>query len=293
MSRENQQMPMRSVPTARQLRLGTELRRLRERAGLSSTEAGRLLGTNQTTISNIEASRLGVSAERLRALARNYSCADEALITALIDMAAQRKRGWWEEYREILPTGLLDLAELEHHAVALRTAYIAHIPGLLQTPEHAREIFRQAVPLLSPPDIEHRVSHRVKRQAILYRDKPTPYTAIVHEAALRMRFGGPDVARGQLQHILDMSEHDHIKVLAIPFDAGSFPSSGQSILYAVGPVPQLDTVQLDTEHGSELLDAPAQLESYRIVLDRMEAVALTERKSRDLIQSIIRALKGK
>ncbi|MFD5389251.1 helix-turn-helix domain-containing protein [Streptomyces sp. NPDC127074] len=285
-------MPQRSVPTARQLRLGTELRRLRERAGLTSTESGRLLGTNQTAISNIEASRFGVSAERLRALARNYRCADQALIAALLDMAVERKRGWWEEYRETLAAGLLDLAELEHHAVELRTAYVAHMPGLLQTVDHAREIFRQAVPPLSPPDVEHHISHRVKRQAILYRDKPTPYTAIVHEAALRMRFGGPETTRVQLQHILDMSEHAHIKVVVIPFEAGSFPGSGPSILYAVGPVPQLDTVQLDTEHGSELLDAPAQLERYRIVLDRMEAVALTEPKSRDLIQSIIRALKG-
>ncbi|MFE9061369.1 helix-turn-helix domain-containing protein [Streptomyces violaceusniger] len=285
-------MPQRSVPTARQLRLGTELRRLRERAGLTSTESGRLLGTNQTAISNIEASRFGVSAERLRALARNYSCADEALIAALVDMTAPRKRGWWEEYREILPTGLLDLAELEHHAVALRTAYIAHIPGLLQTSEHAREIFRQAVPPLPPPDVEHRVSHRVKRQAILYRDKPTPYTAIVHEAALRMRFGGPVTAREQLQHILDMSEHDHIKVLVIPFDAGSFPGSGQSVCYAAGPVPQLDTVQLDAEYGSELLDAAAQLEKYRVVLDRMEAVALPEKQSRDFIRHIVSTLEG-
>ncbi|MEU0842197.1 helix-turn-helix transcriptional regulator [Streptomyces sp. NPDC005962] len=285
-------MPQRSVPTARQLRLGTELRRLRERADLSSTEAGRLLGTNQTTISNIEASRFGVSADRLRALARNYRCADEALIAALVDMAVERKRGWWEEYRETLAAGLLDLAELEHHAVELRTAYVAHMPGLLQTIEHAREIFREAVPPLSPPDVEHHVSHRVKRQAILYRSEPTPYTAIVHEAALRMRFGGPETARGQLRHLLDMSERAHIKVLVIPFEAGSFPGSGQSILYATGPVPQLDTVQLDTEHGSELLDAPAQLERYRVVLDRMEAVALTERTSRDLIRSIVRTVKG-
>ncbi|AUA11352.1 helix-turn-helix domain-containing protein [Streptomyces sp. SID8382] len=285
-------MPQRSVPTARQLRLGTELRRLRERAGLTSTEAGRLLGTNQTAISNIEASRFGVSAERLRALARNYSCGDEALIAALVDMAVERKRGWWEEYREILPTGLLDLAEFEHHAVSLRTAYIAHVPGLLQTAEHAREIFRQAVPPLPPPDVEHRVSHRVKRQAILYRDKPTPYTAIVHEAALRMRFGGSETARAQLQHILDMSEHDHVKVLVIPFDAGSFPGAGQSVCYATGPVPQLDTVQLDAEYGSELLDAAAQLEKYRVVLDRMEAVALPENPSRDFIRNIVSTLKG-
>ncbi|WP_058045715.1 helix-turn-helix domain-containing protein [Streptomyces roseifaciens] len=286
-------MPVRSSPTARQLRLGAELRKLRERAGLTSTEAGRLLGTNQAQISNIEASRYGVSAERLRALARNYSCSDEALVAALIEMAGERKRGWWEEYREILPAGLLDLAELEHHAAALRASYVAHLPGLLQTAEHCREIFRQVVPPLSPPEVEHRVSHRIKRQAVLYRDDPTPYTAIVHEAALRMRFGGPPVAGPQLRHILAMSEREHIRVLVIPFDAGAFPGSGQSTLFAVGPVPQLDTVHVDREHGSELVDAAAQLDRYRMVLDRMESVALDERRSRDLILDIVRALEGR
>ncbi|MEU4682743.1 helix-turn-helix domain-containing protein [Streptomyces xinghaiensis] len=282
-------MPLRRNPTARQLRLGAELRRMRERSGMSSTEAARLLGTNQAQISNIEASRFGVSADRVRALARNYACSDPALVEALVAMAVERRRGWWEEYREILPASLLDLAELEHHAVRIRTAYVAHVPGLLQTPEHAREIFRQAVPALTPPEIEHRVSHRVKRQTILYGDAPTSYEAIVHEAALRMQFGGPFTARRQLRHILDMTEHDHITVRVIPFTAGSFPGSGQSILYATGPVAKLDTVQLDTEHGSEFLDAEAQLDRYRVVLDRMESVALDEAASRKVIHDVARS----
>ncbi|MEV6674012.1 Scr1 family TA system antitoxin-like transcriptional regulator [Streptomyces sp. NPDC051162] len=285
-------MPVRGSSTVRQLRLGAELRKLRERAGLTSTAAGRLLGTNQAQISNIEASRFGVSADRVRALAHNYSCCDEALINGLISMTGERKRGWWEEYRDILPASLLDLAELEHHATALRAAYVAHLPGLLQTAEHAREIFRQVVPPLSPPEVEHRVSHRIKRQAVLYRSDPTPYTAIIHEAALRMRFGGPSTSLQQLEHIIKMSDCDHVTVLVIPFDADSFPGSGQSILYAAGPVTQLDTVHLDTEHGSEFLDAAAQLEKYRVVLDRMEAVALPEGASRDLIQNIAQSLKG-
>ncbi|RLV08657.1 transcriptional regulator [Streptomyces griseocarneus] len=286
-------MPPKSRPTtARQLRLGAELRKMRERAGLSSTEAGRLLGTNQAQISNIEAGRFGVSPDRMRTLARNYSCCDAELIDGLISMTGERRRGWWEEYRSVLPPGLLDLAELEHHATALRSAYVSHLPGLLQTAEHAREIFRQVVPALSPPEVEHRISHRIKRQAILYRDHPTPYTAIIHEAALRMRFGGTSTALHQLQHIIEMTEHNHVTVRVIPFAAGSFPGSGQSILYAHGHVAQLDTVHLDTAHGSELVDAEAQLEKYRIVLDRMETVALPEDTSRDLIWSVIHSLKG-
>ncbi|MDT9693249.1 helix-turn-helix transcriptional regulator [Streptomyces sp. P9(2023)] len=283
-------MSARPTPTARRVRLASELRKLRERAGLTATEAAKELGTSSGQLSNVETARFGVSAERIRAMARAYSCTDQELVTALAAMTGDRTRGWWEQYREVLPTGMLDLAELEHHAVALRTAYTAHIPGLLQTLDHAREIFRQSIPALTPPEIEHRASHRIKRQGVLYRPDPTPYRTIIHEAALRMKVGGPTVAREQLRYLLDMSERAHITILVIPFDVGAFPGSGQSVGYASGPVPQLDTVHLDQSHGPVLLDAEAQLAKYRQLLDRMEDVALDQEKARDHIHHIAQHL---
>ncbi|KUN80203.1 helix-turn-helix domain-containing protein [Streptomyces griseoruber] len=278
-------------PTGRQLRFGAELRKLREQAGLTATEAGQLMGIKQAQVSNMEAGRVGVSPERVRALAQHYGCADTPLIEALSGMTSDRSRGWWEQYRDLLPGALLDLAELEHHALAIRDSTTARVPGLLQTRAYALEIFRQAVTELSPPDIEHRLSFRVKRQTILYRtDNPTPYEAIVHEAALRMKVGGPTVAREQLHYLLDMSEHDHITLRAITFDAGAYPGSGQSIYYAHGPVAQLDTVHLDQSHGIAFLDAEAQLHKYRTLFTRIEAVALSPEKTRDLIQHVMREL---
>jgi transcriptional regulator with XRE-family HTH domain len=283
-------MAARPTPMARRIRLATELRKLRERAGMTATEAAQRLGTSQGQLSNVESARFGVSPDRIRAMARIYSCPDQAYIDALVAMAGERTRGWWEQYREILPTGLLDLAELEHHATALCTAYTSYMPGLLQTAAHAREIFQQMFPAPTPPEIEHRVSHRIKRQDVIYRAVPIPYRTIVHEAALRMKVGGRAVARAQLQHLLDMSERDHITILVIPFDIGAFPGSGQSLGYAFGPVPQLDTVHLDQSHGPVLLDAEAQLVKYRHLLDRMEALALGEEKSRDFIHHIVQQL---
>lgn len=284
-------MPMKSTPTGREARLGSELRKLRERAGLSSTEAAQLLGIKQNQVSNMEAGRMGVSPDRVRMLAHHYDCPDKVLVEALTRMTRTRQRGWWEEYRELLPTSLLDLAELEHHAKSLRDAITARIPGLLQTREYALEIFRQAVTELSPPDIEHRLSFRIKRQAILFRqDDPTPYEAVIHEAALRMRVGGSTVARQQLQHLLDMSDLSHITLRAISFDAGAYPGSGQSIHYAFAHVPQLDTVYLDQSHGLAFLDGEAQLLKYRTLFDRIEAVTLAPEKTRDLIRNVMREL---
>ncbi|MEU9183020.1 helix-turn-helix transcriptional regulator [Streptomyces sp. NPDC048484] len=279
-------MPPTSTPTLRQRRMGAELRKLRERAGLTVTGAAALLGVNQGRVSMIETGRSSLSADRVHALARAYNCADEQLVDALATMTGRRTRGWWEEYSDVLPSGLLDLAELEHHANALRVAVTIHMPGLLQTTEHARATMREAVPPLRPYEIEHRVSHRVKRQAVLFEGVKTPYTAIVHEAALRMGFGGPEISRAQLCYLLEMSEQPTITILVIPFGEAGFPASGQPITCAAGPTPSLDTAVLDTDHGCEFLDGTAQLERYRSVLDRMESRALPEPKSRDLIQRI-------
>ncbi|MEU6285529.1 helix-turn-helix transcriptional regulator [Streptomyces sp. NPDC047028] len=283
-------MPVRTNPTARQLRFGTELRKLRERAGLSSTEAARLLGIKQAQVSNMETGRLAVSAERVRTMACQYECPDKELVEAIAGMTGERKRGWWEEYRDILPPGLLDLAELEHHGTALRTAHTSGIPGLLQTLEHAREVFRQVVPELSPPEVEHRTSFRIKRQAVLFQKSPVQYQAIIHEAALHMRFGGRDVARNQLKHLLKMAEHPNISLYVIPFEAGGYPGAGQPVYYVHGPVPQLDTVQLDQSHGIALLNAEAQLGKYRVILDRLTSLSLIELESRALIHHIIQTM---
>ena len=281
--------PSKIPPSIRQRRLGTELRRLREQAGLSVTRAGELHGTQQSRISNIESGGYPVSADRVRSLARLYGCADEALIEALTRMTGGRTRGWWDEYREILPAGALDLAEVEHHAQSMRIATVIHIPGLLQTPEHARALFRDVVPPLSPPEVEHLVSHRVKRQAVLYREQPIPLSAVVHETALRMEFGGPDVARDQLEYLLTVSEYPHIDLRVIPFGTGSFPSSGAGIVYFAAEVARLDSVQVDGDRF-EFIDTEPQLIKYRAVLDRLEASALKPDASRDLIRRIAQSI---
>jgi hypothetical protein len=239
----------------------------------------------------IETGRTPISGERLRSMAHAYDCHDERLIDALAGMTGRRARGWWEEYRDHVPVALIDLAELEHHASAFRVALLIHIPALLQTADHARSLFRAVVPPMRQYEIEHRLTHRMKRQGVLHRADPPLYTAIIHEAALRMDFGGPVVARGQLRHLLDMSELPHVTVRVIPFGTDHFPTSGQSFDYLEGPVPQLDTVQLDSHHGAcEFLDADAQLAKYRTVLDRMDSCALGPALTRDFIQHRIQEL---
>ncbi|MEU9666510.1 helix-turn-helix transcriptional regulator [Streptomyces bobili] len=283
-------MPPRSNPTARQARLGAELRKLREAAGMAAREAGAFLGGNQAQISHIEAGRWGVSAERVRRLATLYSASDEKLIEALCAMAEERAKGWWEEYRGILRPGFLDLAELESRATRLRSVQTVNIPGLLQSEEYVRAIHNSHAPRLPADEVDARVEFRMRRRTVFEREKPTPLVALVHEAALRMRYGGRKVAKGQLEFLLETSAWPAVTVRVIPFTCEEFIEAAHSLLYAAGVVPQLDTVHLDSPLGGISVTDTAGLVRFAEMLDFAERAALSERASRQLIHHIAQEL---
>lgn len=278
-------MSTRRTPTERQKRLGAELRKLRTAADISTEFAAGLLGMDRTRIANMESGIRTISAERVRTLASNYACGDDTYVEALVKMA-QPEVGWWERYRGSLPAGMLDIAEMEAHSVRMRGANTVHIPGLLQTSEHATAVFRVVVPRLPEHEVALRLAHRSERQQVINGDNAIPYVAIIHEAALRMQFGGRDVARAQLEYLLELSEWDNVTVLVLTFERGAFPGAGQNAVYAEGRVPQLDTVQVDSLHGPAFLHTEGQLAKYRAQLDWLEDLALPQDESRDVIRDV-------
>ncbi|MFF5012015.1 helix-turn-helix transcriptional regulator [Streptomyces sp. NPDC001165] len=280
-------MPLRSEPTARQLRLAVELRRLRDAAGLSAREAAKRLAVSPPHISQIESGFTGVSEHRLRRLASNYSCSDQELIEALVVMATDRTRGWWEEYRQLLPAPFLDLAELEHHAAFLREVQFLFVPGPLQTEDYARAVFSYRVPEPLVSELELRVRHRMHRKAALV---GTPYKAIIHEAALRIMVGDRAAARAQLAYLLDLSGADHVTVRVIPFALEGFAGAASAMTYAGGAVPKLDTVVREGPHGIAFVDSEAQLGVFRTLFHRLEAVSLDPEHSRDFIHKLAKEL---
>lgn len=279
-------MATRSTPTERQKRLGAEMRKMRLAAERTTEYAAGLLGIDRTRLSNMESGIRPFSPDRIRTLACNYTCTDQRYVDALVDMASGKGSGWWEKYRGSLPAGLLDIAELEWYAARIRTAQVVHVPGLLQTEEYARAVFAAVLPPLTRLQIELRVAQRMNRQQVLHRNEPVPYVAYVHEAALRMPFGGLDVTCHQLEHLCAASERKNVDVRVIPSGVGGLPGAGHALLYAQGVVPQLDTVQLDSAHGPEFTHADAQLAKYRMHLDWLSKAALSQAASRDLIHRV-------
>ncbi|MFF5141900.1 helix-turn-helix domain-containing protein [Streptomyces sp. NPDC013157] len=278
-------MVLRREPTARQVRLGAELRRLREAAGFTAIEAAALLGVNRVQITQIESGLSGVSEQRVRRLASHYACTDDQFIDALVAMATDRTRGWWEEYRGLLPTSFLDLSELEHHARFQRHVAILYVPGLLQTEDYSRAVFSSRLPELTGEELELRIQHRKARQR-----STTPYEAVIHEAALRIRVSGRATSRAQLVRLCELSEAEHVTVRVIPFDLDGFASASSTMTYLGGPLPKLDTVVRDALHGTAFIDHEAQLDTYRTSFRKVEGASLDPGLSRDFIHRLAKEL---
>ncbi|WP_405556581.1 helix-turn-helix domain-containing protein [Streptomyces canus] len=283
-------MPPRRQVTARQVRLGAELRKLREAAGLKAREAAALLGADSVQMSQIESGIAGVSETRVRRLAAQYACTDEALIDALVVMATQRTHGWWDDYRGVLPQVNLDVAEAEHHATFLQEVVITHVPGLLQTPAYARAVFRYMRPELPESELAPRVEHRMRRRVAIEGDDPTPYETVIHEFALRIRVADRQTSVSQLRLILEEIERGHATVRVIPVDRDGFAGADASMMYMGGPVPKLDTGFLDAPTGTLFIDAEAPLNQLRTLFRTVKGSSLDPSESRDFIHRLTKEL---
>ncbi|MFJ4836056.1 helix-turn-helix domain-containing protein [Streptomyces sp. NPDC088747] len=267
------------------MRLATELRRLREAADLNARQAAALLGVSPAQITHIESGLAGVSEKRLRRLASHYACTDEEFIDTLVAMATDRTRGWWEEYRGLLPTSFLDLSELDHHASFRRDVAILYVPGLLQTEQYARAVFSSRLPELTPEELELRVRHRMARQEITI-----PYEVVIHEAALRIRVGNRVGSQTQLASLVQLSEADNITLRVIPFDLDGFARASSTMQYVGGSLSKLDTVVRDAPHGSVFIDSEAQLNAYRTRFRKVQAVSIEPERSRDFIHRLAKEM---
>ncbi|MFD7578565.1 helix-turn-helix domain-containing protein [Kitasatospora sp. NPDC059817] len=284
-------MAVRANPTLRRRRLGSQLRRLREQAGLGGSQLAQRLEISPGQMTQMETAKIGVSPERIRMVASACSCVNQPLIDALSEMASDRRKGWWEEFRGTLTTDFPEVAELEGHAARLALCTTTYMPGLLQTNAYASAVFARVFPPLSVDDIKVRTAFRIRRQAIV-RCGSTPMQAFIHEAALRMQFGGPKVLGDQLEALLEDSERSGISVRAVPFAVDTFPGAGENLTFAEGAVPELDTIQMDVSQGALFFDPPADLAKHRAIFSRLDSTALSEEESRDFIRSIMKEVKA-
>jgi transcriptional regulator with XRE-family HTH domain len=267
-------LALRTTTTERQRRLGAELRKLREQARMTVSEGGALIGMGRVHLTHVENGRTGIGTDRLRVLCTSYGCTSSLYVDALVSLSEDKGKGWWSEYKGKLTPPALDLAELESKANELHTYESLFIPGLFQTEDYMSSIFRSDDEIDGPERIEAAVRFRVQRQAILKAPNPPRVHAVIHEAALHMRFGGAAVTRRQLLHLIELAELPHVTIQVLPFTVEGVATLSTPFFLATSHGKALETVLIETPAESLYLHDTDSVTKYRKQFDRLCSVAL-------------------
>ncbi|OON77327.1 helix-turn-helix domain-containing protein [Streptomyces tsukubensis] len=282
-------------PAVRRRKLGSELRTLRGRAGLTSGQAAVLAGWHQSKVSRIETGRSGAKAEDVRRLLDVYGVRElesRRLLQALAGPENESDRHhWWYSYRELLPTAYRDFIRLEAQAGAMRTLETSVVPGLLQTRDYARAVTRAALTGLPAPlndeQVDALVDVRLARQEVLHRESPLELTAVLDEAVLRRRVGGNGVMRSQLLRLLQQTELPNLRLQVLPFAAGEHVGiTGPFVIFSFSVITDLDVVILDHLASSVHLEQREDIRAYGDAFALLQEHALSPGKSSDLIAEI-------
>ncbi|RJL30440.1 helix-turn-helix domain-containing protein [Bailinhaonella thermotolerans] len=274
-------------PTIRRRRLSSELRRLRQESGMTADEVSRRLDWSAGKLTRMERNEWRRPSVRdVTDLLNVYGVTDEKTRTALETLARQaRDRGWWADYRDVFRGSL---PEFEAEASAIRTYEALLVPGLLQTPEYAAAIIRGGR-VIPESEVDRRVAARMVRQRLLDRPDPPAYWAIVDEAALRKSVGGPEVMRGQLQHLIAMSERPNIDVQVLTDAAGAHSSMTGGMLILDFPADP-SIVYIETVSTDLYFEEVEDLQRYALRYDHVRAAALSVEASVEYLTGLLRRI---
>jgi transcriptional regulator with XRE-family HTH domain len=277
-----------SSPTVWRRWLAFEMRRLRQRAGLSQGEIAKVLGSQVPKISLMEKGRRHVQRRDLEKLLPLFEVSQDRWDNYFAAAEKAHKKGWWEIDREhTIPGWLQHYIGLEQGAQRLRTYHPAIFPGLLQTPEYAAAILHYLWISRSEAAIEQMVEVRMRRQHAIRRDDdPVRLWTIVDEAALRRMVGRREIMRAQLEHVAaEVERYDHVRLQIMPFDRpGAYEAAyGAFTILTFGWLTDPGVVYLERPWDAQFLESLAATDEYSTLFRRLSDLALSPDKSTEML----------
>lgn len=279
-------------PTVRRIVVGGQLRRLREARGISREAAGQAIRGSHAKISRMELGRVGFKERDLADLLTLYGVTDATERESLLELARRANApGWWHQYGDLLPDWFETYLGLEQSAQVIRGYEAQFVPGLLQCPEYVAAVVRLTHSGEPAEEIQRRVDLRVRRQRILSALHPPALWVVIDEAALRRPFGGVEVLRAQIGHLIAASEHPHVTVQVLPYSVGGHAAAGGAFSMLRFAEPDLpDIVFLEQLTSAVYLDKRRDVEHYQGVMDRLSMQAATPKDTRQILAGMLAEL---
>lgn len=273
---------MKKEPQARDRIIGARVRAIRtERIGVSLERAAAIAQWPPAKLSRTERGMRHVTIEEVATLLTAWQLPGDEREQVLTEIQVGSSAGWWDRPIPGVPQEVGALASYEADAYELSSVTLGSVPGLLQTYETAAGVL--AADEVTPVDIETSWMARLRRQQILAK---ITYKAFISETALRTRFGGTDVVRGQMEHLLRsqdrgievrlIPQHQTRVLVLHPFHLMRFPHTT--------PV-----VHVELAAGAFYVHGK-DVDPYESILRRLETAALSLGDTRTIITELMKGL---
>ncbi|WP_433377449.1 helix-turn-helix domain-containing protein [Streptosporangium sp. CA-115845] len=254
-------------------RFGRELGRARREAGLSQERLANHLGVSTSLIGHIETGNRNPSLD-LAARCDEFFKTDDQFTHLCRNITAPTGPRWFLRWSE----------EIEPRARVMRSWDPLLVPGLLQTENYARAVFRGGL-ATSEQEIEDQVSARIRRQLILKKESPPVLWALIDEWVLRRPIGGRDVMYEQLDHLAAVAGWQNVKVQLVPHD--TFCIAGLMSGFVLAELPDAPTaVSIESSGAGEVSAEHNLVTTVWDRYDRLRAEALRPSQSLEMIKEV-------
>jgi transcriptional regulator with XRE-family HTH domain len=247
---------------------------------MSLDEAAERLDKTRSSLSRIEKGETRADVHFVRSAMDVYDHRDDWMV----ELARRaNQKGWWLAF-DIKDKGYIGM---ETEADAGLTWQLAYVPGLLQTEDYMRILFRTG-PYWTEEQFENHVKARLFRQNRLF-DLETPLhlSVIVDQSVLTRPVGGAEVMRAQLTRMLELAELPTVSLQVFPHSPKPHPGmDGAFTVLRFQEEEDPDLLYVEHVAGSLQAEDPEDVGRATLVFDRLRSEALSPSESVVLIERI-------
>ena len=266
-----------------------------EQAGISQTEAAKLIETSQSRIALLINGGGSISPGDLVLLADKLGFHDEGYREALRELRRDNhKRGFWTTgHNRAYSEDLRLLVDLEKHADRIRSMQAEVIPGLLQCESYIRAQHSEQ-PESVDASLEDRIKARLARQDILAKSEPPVVQFVLSESCVRRVWADAEVMQEQIDHLIKLSKRPNVMLQIMPFDQPAGRRTPITTPFTLIHVPSpgaagpLELVYVEGEGEIRYLDDKKALAAYEAAWARLSNAALRFEETRKFLKSVLR-----
>ncbi|GAA4233885.1 helix-turn-helix transcriptional regulator [Actinomadura meridiana] len=254
--------------------LAADLRVWRLERNLSQADIGRICGVDNSRVANWESAGAKMPQKHAETLDRVWKTRGHfARLRRLAESA--HDPNWFDQYTQY---------EERADAVCAYSALVIH--ALFQTEDYARALIEGAQVV---DDVEGTLASRMARRRILDSPDAPDLRLFVRQSVLEDPVGGPDVMRGQLAHLLELSHRKGVVVRALA--KAKATHAGVDGSFTLLRSEQVEHAWSPAVNGGRLVTDPAKVKDYRLRWDLIGHDALSRDSTRSLLRDLMEAMK--